>query len=254
MTTLKKLKTEIRERARKTGESYTAARRQVLLARDARTKASGLVLVAPPAKPEPAPPPAPPKARRTPSGDSVVQKTGHTLDHWFAVLDAFGKDKGHTKAAAHLSRAHGVPDWHCQMITVEWERARGLRQKNQSCLGDFQVGVSKSVDAPIDAVVEAFASKARRTAWLAAAGAELRDAIEAAFASAKPPVVRRTTTYAPILRFRWDGSTVEVAVTEKAKGCSVVATSRKLASAEAVEPRRAAWKRGLDALKAHLES
>src|SRR5687768_15705436 len=135
MTQQKKLKKAIRARSEKTGESYTAARRQVLLARE-----------------EPAPlPPAPkPPAKGGISEESVLKKTGHGLDHWFGVLDTFGgAAQGHTAMAAHLYKEHGIPGWHSQGITVAYERARGLREVNQACTGKFQVTVSKTVPATV---------------------------------------------------------------------------------------------------------
>ncbi|HEX5720635.1 MAG TPA: DUF4287 domain-containing protein, partial [Thermoanaerobaculia bacterium] len=156
MTQQKKLKKTIRARSEKTGESYTAARRQVLLARE---------------EPPPTPPPvstSKPSAPKPPakggiSEESVLKKTGHGLDHWFGVLDAFGgTTQGHTAMAAHLYNEHGIPGWHSQGITVAYERARGLREANQACTGKFQVSVSKTVPATVAEVVEALKS----TAWL----------------------------------------------------------------------------------------
>ena len=73
MTQARKLKKQIRSRARKTGESYTAARRQLLESR----------------RPRPAPQAA--VAEALPKGEArLVERTGHGFRHWFAVLDAFG--------------------------------------------------------------------------------------------------------------------------------------------------------------------
>ena len=88
---------------------------------------------------------------------SLIDKTGHGLDHWFAVLDAFDRaKKGHTAAAAHLYEVHGVPGWHAQMVTVAYERERGLRAMNQSAAGDFQVSISKSLPAALAEVADAW--------------------------------------------------------------------------------------------------
>src|SRR5512145_1677942 len=103
MTQAKKLKRAIRARARKTGESYTAARRHVL------KKGA-----------EPSPPATvisrPPSASITVAGlnaANVLKKTGHPVDHWFAVLDAFGAARrGHTATARHLHDDHGVENWY----------------------------------------------------------------------------------------------------------------------------------------------
>ena len=137
MTKDHKLKKAIRARAQKTGESYAAARRQYLK----------------PATPSPAAPAKNAKAGGMTEA-SARRVTGHGLDHWFAVLDAFspGGVKGHTAAARHVADDHGVPGWHAQGITVAWERARGHRAMNQSCTGTFNVSVSRVVPADVAAV------------------------------------------------------------------------------------------------------
>lgn len=257
MTQAHKLKKTIRERARKTGESYTAARRHVLAARvgrgreTARTATSG--------------PPAPPSkaaAKRTvrPTtlgsvSDKVArEKTGHGLDHWFAVLDAFeAPQKGHTASAAHLYEKHGVPGWYCQGITVAYERLRGLRSTNQSCDGGFQVSISRVVPASVATIRDALRSPETRAAWLADADPELVRTLRAALQSgkAKSFVVREKGDAR--LRFKWGQGTVEVRVDPRPNGkASIVADNTDLPGPEAVESRRAAWSAALDSLRRHL--
>lgn len=244
MTLQKKLKKAIRARAAKTGESYTAARRQVLLAREK-----------PEETPEPPPPaPAPrPAARRQVTDESVLKKTGYGLDHWFGVLDAFGADaKGHTVAAAYLYHEHGIPGWHAQGITVAYERERGLRQVNQACTGKFQVSVSKTVRATVAEVADALRSADRRAAWLQGADPGLAQALGEAFAGPKPREIKTKGSEYAWLRFRWDGSTVEVRITGKPTGASVVADSKDLPDPARVEQRRAQWRAALEGLQRHL--
>jgi hypothetical protein len=75
-----------------------------------------------------------------------------------------------THAATHLHARHGVPGWHCQMITVAYERTRGLRASNQSCTGGFQVSVSKAVTVMADKtdLPDAATVEDRRARWRAA--------------------------------------------------------------------------------------
>ena len=95
MTQQKKLKRAVRARARKTGESYAAARRQVVQA--GRKPA---VTAAPTRSGAPAPRGGT-KSRPRSGEAGVLKKTGHGYDHWFAVLDAFGAAaKGHTATAS----------------------------------------------------------------------------------------------------------------------------------------------------------
>lgn len=239
MTQQKKLKKAIRARSAKTGESYTSARRQVLLARE-----------------EPAaPPPAPkPPAKGGITDESVLKKTGHGLDHWFGVLDAFGAAaKGHTATAAYLHKEHGIPGWHSQGITVAYERARGLREVNQACTGKFQVSVSKTVPATVAEVADALRSAGRRAIWLAGADPGLVQALDAALSGDKPREVKTKADYA-WLRFPWDGRTVEIRITGKPKGASVVADNGDLPDATLVEQRRAQWRAALAGLLRHLGS
>lgn len=246
MTQQKKLKKAIRARSEKTGESYTSARRQVLLARGTQSEAA-------PEPPAPPPPPAPrPPAKGGISEESVLKKTGHGLDHWFGVLDAFGAAaKGHTAAAAHLYNEHGIPGWHSQGITVAYERARGLRERNQACTGKYQVSVSKTVPATVAEVVDSLRSADRRAVWLQGADPGLVLALEAAFAGDKPREVKTKGDYA-WLRFPWDGRTVEIRITGKPKGASVVADNKDLADSAQVEQRRAQWRAALEGLRQHL--
>ncbi|MFY9826684.1 MAG: hypothetical protein WAM82_35330 [Thermoanaerobaculia bacterium] len=255
MTQLKKLKKSIRSRSQKTGESYTAARRQVLLARDKEAEPAEppAPVAAAEAPPVPAPSSSAKAVRGSVSDEAARKKTGHGLDHWFAVLDDFGAAaKGHTAAATHLYEQHGVPGWHAQGITVAYERARGLREMNQSCSGTFQVNVSKTVPANVATVIEALASAGQRAEWLEGADPGLIQALDAAFLGDKPREVKTKGSDYAWLRFPWDGGKVEIRITGKPKGASVVADNSNLASPEQVEQRRAQWRVALEGLQRYL--
>ncbi|HKV13087.1 MAG TPA: DUF4287 domain-containing protein [Thermoanaerobaculia bacterium] len=196
-----------------------------------------------------------PAGQRGQVNDASSRKaTGHGLDHWFAVLDAFGAaEKGHTAAAAHLNQEHGIPGWYAQGITVAFERERGLRETNQSCTGTFQVSVSKTVPATVAEVIDAIRSADRRAAWLSGADPGLAAALNAAFEGDKPREVKTKGDDYAWLRFPWDGRTVEIRITGKPKGASVVADNGDLPDAGLVEPRRAMWKGALEGLRRYLE-
>ena len=240
MTQQKKLKKAIRARSRKTGESYTAARRHIVQAKHKPVATASRL--------------KPARSRTAEAG--LIKKTGHGYDHWFGVLDAFGAAaKGHTASAAHLYRDHGVPSWHCQMVTVAYERERGLRAVNQSCAGDFQVNISKVVPNSVAEVVDVLRSPRRRAKWLTAADPALGRALEAAFAGPKPREVKVRDVGLARLRYPWDTGAVEIAVMSKPNGrTSVVASMTKLAGPEEVEERRAQWRAALEGLKGYLTS
>lgn len=251
MTQAGKLKSTIRARAAKTGESYTAARRQVLLAKVVPA------IKSPAAHPRPVAAPIAgvgrtPDRSRVPRGElsdrTARKSTGHGLDHWFGVLDAFGKTHGHTRAAEYLYAEHKVQAWHAQMITVTWERARGLRQENQSCTGTFQVSVSRVVAATPRFVVDFINDPATRRRWLASATPALRKAFEEAIAAGKTMEMKKPG-YAR-MRYKWLSSVVEIRITGKPGGkSSLVADSSDLPDANAVSVRREAFAQALDALR-----
>ena len=245
MTHAKKFKKKIRARARRTGERYTAARRQVLAARVKRRASASTA--------EPQTAPRQNLTRGAVSEAKVLERTGQPLGHWFAVLDAFdAKAKGHTAAARHLGEAHGVDGWYSQGITVAYERLHGLRALNQRPTGDYEVSVSKVVPATPLAVAEAFNDASHRERWLVGQDQTIATGLRAA---GKPMAVVKDGAAARLRCNAGAGtSTVAIHVDAKPNGrASVVAQVMKLAKPEDVEERRAAWRAALESLKASLE-
>ncbi len=246
MTVARKLKRSVRARARKTGESYAAARRQVLAK---RTPTAPYVR---PAPPEAAVAPAsPPAATGMVSAARVLAVTGQPLEHWFDVLARFDAlTHGHTAAARHLRDAHGVSAWYAQGITGSYERARGLRVVNQKCSGDFEVSISKVVAAPLARLGSAWAEARARERWLGDASPATWRALEAAL---RAPRCRGVRVDERDVRLRYavsHGPTVDVRVTLRADGkCAVVVQVMKLPDAAAVARERAAWRGALAALQ-----
>jgi hypothetical protein len=248
MTRARALKSVIRSRIAKTGERYTTARRHVLAAR----AASPLRAVAA-AEPVTAPPP--PAAKGSVSDATSRAKTGHGLDHWFAVLDRFeAVEKGHTAAARHLYDGHGVPGWYAQGITVAYERARGVRAVNQRRDGVYEVSATKVVAADTPRVVAALSDARQRARWT--------KGVEPALAKALATALRAPTSKGFVVRadgqaryrYPWGGTAVQFYVYPKPGGKSqVVVTHSKLTSAEELETRRADWREAWARLAAHFE-
>ena len=245
MTRARALKQAIRARAARTGERYTTARRHVLHSQQPRRSA----VPPPPAAPAIAQRPAKPGV----SPARVLEKTGHDLDHWFRVLDAFGAvERGHSAAARHLYDAHGVGGWYAQGITVAYERARGVRAVNQRCDGKYEVSVSKVIAASASAVIGLLTSRSRRRR-LAASDPELLAALWAALdAPASKGIVVRPDGLGRF-RYKWAGTTVQLYLVPKsAHKVSVVATNAGLQGPAMVEERRGRWRAVLNAVAAGL--
>lgn len=234
MTRARALKQTIRDRAAKTGERYTSARRHVL-------KELSLV-------PKPVVKPATPVPTKGGLSDAKsIEKTGHDLAYWFAILDRFGAiEKGHTAATTMLHANYNVPGWYVQGIVVAYERARGKRVMNQTCYGDFHVSVSKTVAATPSRVAKLFSDAKRRTRWADAVDADLGKALGA---GVKLKGITTRPDGQARVRYKWDGMTVQVYLYPKpGDKTSVVVDHMDLTSADAVETYRGRWKAALTSL------
>lgn len=235
MTRNSALKHAIRERAARTGERYTTARRH-LLGEQQQTKR------------------APIDFSKSPVSDAKVrEQTGHGLDYWFRVLDRFGvAAKGHTATARHLVNDHGVPGWYAQGITVGYERVHGLRAVNQRLDGHFEVSVSKTMAADVETIIKAFTSARQRKQWAAGADPDLVQALEAALKdkSSKGFVVRADGLGQ--FRYKWDGTAIHFYLQPSGNKVMLVVQNSKLASQQALDTRRSQWRAALAALARHL--
>ena len=245
MTRARALKHVIRERAARTGERYTTARRHVL--RELNDTPKGLspqVGVAAEKKP----------TKGAISDASALKKTGHALSHWYALLDKFGAvEKGHTAAARHLNQVHGVDGWYSQGITVSYERARGVRGVNQRCDGAWEVSVSKTVAASMQQLVKAFTHARTRREWLAEADRELAAAMTTGLADNKSKgwVVRPDG--AARFRYKWGATVVQLYASPKPAGkIALTVQHTKLADSDAVEKHRGQWKTAFSLLADHF--
>jgi hypothetical protein len=213
MTTDKDRKRRIRARMEKTGESYTAARSQVL-----RTR------------PRPIP-----KNYEELAGmrdDAVAAKTGKTWKQWVRALDDIGAmEMKHRDVARWVHDQTGL-DWWSQMVTVGYERIRGLRQKGQRLAGTFNATKSRTLPVSAAEVFHAFADEKLRRRWL------------------DVDLVVRKATAPKSVRITWaDGSNVEVWITAKGASRAVVAIEHgKLASRTAAADTKAFWTERLEAL------
>ena len=211
MTEQKARKRAVRARMTKTGERYTAARRNVI---DTPTE-----------------PPLPPRVSEPLHSEETVRgATGKGWDEWFRILDAWGAtERRHGEVAGYLREQHGVSSWWSQSVAVGYERARGLRAANQGVSG-FHVSVSKTVPVPVDRLFREFVEGA----WLEPGTLTPR--------TTRPP---RTARF----DFRDGASRVVVGFEAKGDAKSTVAVlHERLSDAGAVEEMRAFWKERLTRL------
>jgi hypothetical protein len=215
----KDLKRLVRGRMQKTGESYTAARRQLL---DKQTK-----------QPSTNGPSTAEFAKLAGMSDEAVKaKTGRDWAQWTRLLDREGAaSMAHREIVACL-RKEGVLNWWTQMIAVGYERIRGLREIRQQRDGSYEAGKSKTIAVPAAKAYHAFTHAPTRERWLPAG------------------VKIRTSVRDRSVRMTWvDGSSVEAYFVRKSAAKTQVAVQhRKLPDRAAIEKAKTYWSERLAAL------
>lgn len=189
------------------------------------------------------------------SDEAVRRATGAGWADWFARLDASGAPKaGHKASAAWLAAEHEVSGWWSQMITVQYERERGLRAVGETTRG-FSVSVQRSVAAEAAAVWDSLTAPSGLVALVGAVDppALVVGAVVATTDGARYEV--RTVRAPDRLRLRCErpdhpGATVvEVSIAARAaRGATVRIMHDKLPDAAAREAMRAHWRAALKRL------
>jgi uncharacterized protein YndB with AHSA1/START domain len=220
MTEHKSFKRLVRARMEKTGESYTAARANLLRAEE-------------------------PKATDGPalatSDKAIRERTGRGWEEWFQLLDDWGAaDRTHREIARWVAAQQGVDPlaWNAQAVAGSYELARGLRVVGEKPDG-FAITTSKTVAVPVELLYDAFVDGSLRERWLP--DGELRE---------------RTATKPKSVRFDWGDSQSRVNVTFVAKGdrkSTAALEHRRLADADEAERMKAYWRQRVGALKEVLE-
>lgn len=222
MTVQKSFKRLVRARMAKTGESYTAARAQLLAGRDETPTSEDLQQLAC-------------------SDRRIRERTGRGWEEWFDLLDSWSAESmGHTELVQRVGELPGVLGWDAEAVTMSFERARGKRAVGQRIGGDgFVATASKTIAAGAEQVFTAFVDPAQRAGWLP--GVELSE---------------RTVSKPKVARFDVGGGTTRLLVTVEAKGpakSTVVVEQSRLADTAEREANQAYWRHALATLKATLE-
>ncbi len=188
-----------------------------------------------PAKRKPAPKARAKAASKTGGGamsDAALKaKTGRTWDQWFTLLDKAGAAKmTHGAIAKLVATRHKIPGWWAQAVTVGYERARGLRKVNETLAG-FRTGVSRTLDAGMDAAFGAWDNAKTRAALL------------------KEKVDLSTRNPGKNLRFAWKVGRVEVRfVVKSPKKTQVTVDHTGLKSESQVDKFKTQWSETMDKL------
>jgi hypothetical protein len=171
--------------------------------------------------------------------DAVVRaRTGRDWADWFGVLDRLEAGKlSHREIAHLLARRHRLPDWWARTVAIEYERARGLRSRQQGPEG-FSVAISRTLSTRLPHLYQVTARAGERRKWFPAGAFE--------------PAAHTRDKY---FRGRWiQGRRIDIGFYARGRGKSQIAVQvSRLANQGEVEPVRASWKAALRKLQRLLE-
>ncbi len=179
------------------------------------------------------------KYQPTMSDEAVKKATGKTWAQWFKLLDGEGAKKlDHKGIVAIVSSKYDVGPWWQQMVTVQYERSRGLREKHE-VVGGYSVSGSKTLGVDVAAAYKAWTDAKHREKWLSGATFSVRK-----------------STPNKSLRITWSkpSSNLEVMFYPKGTNKSQVTVQHaKLADPTTATKMKTYWKAQLEKLKDALE-
>ncbi len=222
MTVQKSFKRLVRARMAKTGESYTAARVQLLAGAGESPGDDAM-------------------PRLACSDERIRERTARGWEEWFDLLDSWGGEgMSHTEIVTRVAELPGVAGWDAQAVALSFERARGKRAVGERVGSDgFVSTASKTIAASADEVFAAFVDPSRRAGWLS-----------------DVTLSERTASKPKSARFDVGDGTTRLIVTVDPKGPAksiVFVEQSRLADADERDSRNGFWRDALVTLKAQLE-
>lgn len=196
------------------------------------------------------------------SPNTVVEKTGKSLAEWFTILDRWGATtKGHPATAKYLASEWGVSAWWSQNITVEYEKARGLRVVGQRADGRFEVSFRRTLPASAEWVYAAFTEPGLLNRWFTHdAQLDVREGGTYRTGDGDKGVYKKVIP-AKRLRFTWEnpihspGSMVDIQFdAASSNSCVLSLTHSKIKTQDGYHDMKAGWGGALDNLKIVAES
>ena len=135
-------------------------------------------------------------------------------------------------------RSRASAAWWAQKLIVEYEEARGLRDRGARRDGTFSAGASRTVAAPVEKIFQAFTDATVRERWLPGVAVEVR--------TAQP---------GKVVRLDWpDGTRLHAQFDAKgAERTTVAVEHQRLPDAALVPTMRTYWQERLEALRSLLE-
>jgi uncharacterized protein YndB with AHSA1/START domain len=193
------------------------------------------------------------------TNDASKAATGRTLEEWYAYLDEFdGLTKGRKLINNHLYGELKIDIWWTSAIAVEYERERGVKEKDGLYKGYF-ICSTKTINAPLEKVYANWSSADALSKWFGdATKADVADGGSFSSPDGNTGVFKRVRQNKD-LRFTWSGpegeSLVDVQFTDKGNGkTGLLVNHDRLQTRAEADGVRAAWGEALNRLKAISEA
>ena len=98
--------------------------------------------------------------------ETIVEKTGKTLDEWYVLIDVFdGKTKGYKAIVDFLNKQQTLTLWWSQNIAIAYEYMKGIRVANQNQKG-FSFSIRRSISLPLEKAYFHFTNDYHLGEWL----------------------------------------------------------------------------------------
>lgn len=200
-----------------------------------------------------------PTIEARPTNSAAAKKeTGRDHEAWFAAIDTADGNVGRSAIGKFL-QSEKVDPWWITTLIVEYERARGIVEKDGRPKG-YSLCVTKTIDAPVPRVFRAWTDSADLDAWLgprtridAKPGGQLENAD-----GNRAEITKLREDKTLVMKWESDdfapGSVVEVLFQPKGEKCGVVLNHTRIADRTEADASRAAWEDALRRLKSHIES
>src|SRR5688500_11222457 len=191
--------------------------------------------------------------------ETAKAATGRTLAEWYDYLDQWGaKEEGRRETGVHLYHDLKLDTWWQSTITVEYENARGIREKDGRLKG-YNICVTKTINAPVEKVYAAWTSGAELDRWFGVGNkAQVCEGGRFENADGNRGEFKRVRENKDI-RILWEdpcctpGSVADISVSPKGEKTYLLVNHDRSQTRAEADGRREAWGEALDRLKAVVE-
>jgi len=193
--------------------------------------------------------------------ETVLKKTGKSIDHWYKQINKFGADKGHTAIADHLKTKHKLSSWWAQSLTTRFEFEFNLRKRyERTGKKGLTITAQKTIAASTLTIFEAFTETKQLKKWFSpylkmlvkpGAAFNFDEVVSGKFLSVKPNQQIQLDLFS---KTNEEKSRVVIDLIKKEKKKTTVkVTQSGLTTEISVNAQKDFWRSFLEAAKTYIE-